>query len=319
MGLENLRRPGHRTGAMQLAALALACTIAVTGQGRAQSRDPDERPMPVVTASAAPRTVPIYLRGIGTAVASKTTVVRSDVEGRLTQVDFTADQPVQTGDLLARIDSRADQAGSERHTAAVSAPASGVIGEPMRRAGDRISPHTSLAIISRIDPIRVDFDLPETALREVRRHASHQRIAAKVYGTDVLHPLAEGYLRTEDDERPPEPAKRTLTAIFPNAAHALSPGMTVEVLLRGNATRRALVIPRTALRQSSIGYYTYIVTKSGTAHIRPLVLGDTNGEYLVVQEGLRPGDVVVTDGQEQLTEGSHVAIVAGPSPGQPPQ
>lgn len=276
---------------------------------------PSEGLLPVATASAAVRDLPIYVEAIGIAVASRTTVVRSNVEGRLTEIDFTAGQPVQTGDLLAKMNPRADRAGLERHATDLRAPASGVIGEPLRRTGDAISPRTPLTTISRIDPIVVALSLPKAALREIRRNPSDGRVRARAYGTDPLQPLAEGYLRTDDDDRPQEAAHRNLTAMFPNGDHALSPGMTVEVRLRGNATRPTLAIPRTAIRRSSTGYYTYMVTKSGTAHRRPLVLGNTTGNLVVVREGLRPGDVVVTDGQDELIEGSRVAIVAGPSPG----
>jgi multidrug efflux system membrane fusion protein len=62
-----------------------------------------------------------------------------------------------------------------------------------------------------------------------------------------------------------------------------------------------------------------MVTKSGTAHRRPLVPGNITGDFVVVRAGLRPGDVVVTDGQDQLTEGSRVAVVAGPSPENTPE
>lgn len=301
-------------------AVSLLAAVPTLAQGPGSSMGASgEGLLPVVTTSAAMHDLPVYLKGAGIAVASKTTFVRSDVEGRLTEIDFTAGQPVQTGDQLAKVDSPANQAGFERDATDIRAPASGVVGEPLRRAGDTISPHTTLATISRIDPILVVFNLPKTALREIHRHASHERIRARAYGTDPLQPLAEGYLRTDDHQRPQEAAEGKLVAMFPNGDHALSPGMTVEVLLRGNATRPALAIPRTAIRRSPTGYYTYMVTKSGTAHRRPLVPGNITGDFVVVRAGLQPGDVVVTDGQDQLTEGSRVAVVAGPSPGSTPE
>lgn len=354
MGLENLRRSGHRTGAMQVAALALACTIAVTGPGRAQSRNPDEWPMPVVTASATPRTVPIYLRGIGTAVASRTIVVRSGTGGELTAIDVTPGQRVQAGDLLARVDSRAAQARLDKEIALrdrdqalprqresilkadearvsaaradldatyIRAPASGIVGHTVRQVGDKVRPgdETGIVTIGRTEPIAVILTPPKTIVHALRKKLIDGSLEVKTYGHDKLTPLAEGRLLHGDEEDPQDPDKDQLVATFPNRDHALSPGMRVEVLVPAEGTRTALAIPLAAVRHSAAGYYTYLVTMSGTAHIRPLVLGDTNGEYVVVQEGLRPGDVVVTDGQDQLIEGRRVAIVVGPSPGGPPR
>src|SRR3954469_4120120 len=62
--------------------------------------------VPVVAATVASKNIPIYLRGIGTVIAYNTDVVRSQIQGQLTQITFTEGQSVKTGDLLARIDPR---------------------------------------------------------------------------------------------------------------------------------------------------------------------------------------------------------------------
>ncbi len=321
MGLEHLRRFGRNTGAMQVAALALACAIAMTGPTRAQapspqSGGPNETPMPVVTASVALRTVPVYLKSVGTAVASRTTVVRSALGGKLTESDFTAGQRVVAGDLLARVEPPADQARVERDATEIRAPASGMVGGALRHAGDRVSPadETGIVTISRTDPISVVFALPETMLRAVREKLLQGNLPVKAYGDDKVHTLAEGQLRRGDQQSREGADTGELVARFANTDRALSPGMRVDVLVPANATHTALAIPLAAVRRSSAGYYTYLVTKHETAHVRPLTLGLVTDDFVVVREGLWPGDVIVTDGQEQLTEGSRVAIVEGPSP-----
>jgi len=318
MCLKNLRRFARKTGGLQVAAFALACTVAVTGPTRAQVPtahfgEPNAAPMPVFTASAARRTVPIYLKSVGTAVASKTTVVRSPVGGKLTEIDFTAGQRVLAGDLLARV------AGprAERDVTDIRAPASGRVGGAPRHVGDMVSPgdETGIVTISRIEPISVVFALPETMLRAVREKLLLGNLPVRAYGDDKVQALAEGHLRRGDQESQQGAGKGELVATFPNTDHALSPGMRVEMLVPANATRTALAIPLAAVRRSTAGYYTYMVTRSETAHVRPLSLGTVTDDLVVVREGLSPGDVIVTDGQEQLTEGSRVAIVEGPSPG----
>ena len=73
--------------------------------------------VPVVAATVTSKDVPIYLRGIGTVIAYNTDVVRSQIQGQLTQITFTEGQTVKAGDLLAQIDPRPYQAEIEQQTA----------------------------------------------------------------------------------------------------------------------------------------------------------------------------------------------------------
>ena len=66
--------------------------------------------VPVVAGVVSSHEVPIYLRGVGTVIAYNTDVVRSQIQGQLTQIAFTEGQTVKAGDLLAQIDPRPYQA-----------------------------------------------------------------------------------------------------------------------------------------------------------------------------------------------------------------
>ena len=72
---------------------------------------------PVVAGSVISHDVPIYLQGIGTVIAYNTVIVRSQIQGQITKIDFTQGQAVKTGDLLAVIDPRPYQAQLEQATA----------------------------------------------------------------------------------------------------------------------------------------------------------------------------------------------------------
>jgi multidrug efflux system membrane fusion protein len=103
--------------------VALAAMIAGGGtwyrsrQLQAAAPAPLPAAVPVVAAIVASKDVPIYLRGIGTVIAYNTDVVRSQIQGQLTQITFTEGQSVKAGDLLARIDPRPYQAQIEQLTA----------------------------------------------------------------------------------------------------------------------------------------------------------------------------------------------------------
>lgn len=73
--------------------------------------------VPVIAAPVTSKDVPIYLRGVGTVIAYNTDIVRSQIQGQLTQITFTEGQSVKAGDLLAQIDPRPYQAQIEQLTA----------------------------------------------------------------------------------------------------------------------------------------------------------------------------------------------------------
>lgn len=219
-------------------------------------------------------------------------------------------------EIIRNDDARVAQDRIELGTTELLSPTSGVAGKPLHHKGDVIAPtdKTGLVVIGQIEPISVVFKLPEVISREIQERLANDHVGVRLYGVDKVHPLAEGRLVHNYDETPRRKSGGELEASFPNKDHTLLPGMHVEVLVRGSAKRTALTIPLAAIQQSSAGYYAYIVTESQTAHVRPVTLGTITDGVAVVRDGLLPGDVVIIDGQDQLTEGSRVAIVAGPTP-----
>jgi multidrug efflux system membrane fusion protein len=83
----------------------------------AEPAQPALAPVPVVAATVTQHDVPIYLTGVGTVVAYNTVVVRSQIQGQITSINFTEGQSVRTGDLLAQIDPRPYQAQLDQATA----------------------------------------------------------------------------------------------------------------------------------------------------------------------------------------------------------
>jgi membrane fusion protein, multidrug efflux system len=73
--------------------------------------------VPIVGGTVAKHDVPIYLNGVGTVIAYNTVVVRAQIQGQITSIDFTEGQQVHAGDLLAQIDPRPYQAQIEQYTA----------------------------------------------------------------------------------------------------------------------------------------------------------------------------------------------------------
>lgn len=108
-----------RTSVAAIVVLVIAGggAFAVTHKASPRPQQASAPLMPVVAGTVSTQDVPIYLRGIGTVIAYNTDIVRSQIQGQLTQIAFTEGKAVRAGDLLAQIDPRPFQSQLDQVTA----------------------------------------------------------------------------------------------------------------------------------------------------------------------------------------------------------
>ena len=108
-----------------------------------------------------------------------------------------------------------------------------------------------------------------------------------------------------------------LKARFSNTSRQLWPGQFVNVQLTLQTLQNALTIPAQAVNQGPNGAFAYVVGADDKVEVRPILVSTTQGGVAVIQNGLKPGEIVVTDGQMSLNRGATVAYGGerGPSPG----
>lgn len=100
-----------------------------------------------------------------------------------------------------------------------------------------------------------------------------------------------------------------LKASFPNPNQRLWAGEFVSTQLNLFVEQQALVVPTQAVVTGQSGSYVYVVTDSGTAQQRPVVVERTAGSMSLIASGLRGGEQVVTDGQSRLTPNAKVSVM----------
>ena len=219
---------------------------------------------------------------------------------------------------------RGDSAAVERarlnlQYATIRAPITGRAGGLLLRAGNlvRASSGTPLVVINQMAPILVRFSVPATYLGDIRRRSGKAlAVRAVPVGGDTAEQI--GTLTFLDNAVDSLTGTIQLKAEFPNRSGSLWPGALVRVVLELDTQRDALVVPLTAVVNGQRGSVVYVVDSAGAAHLRPVEVERTADSLVVLHAGVSAGDVVVTDGQLRLTEGSRVGIKGDSTAGSRP-
>lgn len=233
----------------------------------------------------------------------------------LSQADFDAKQAAAEA-LAATV--AADSAAVQRakldlEYATIRSPIAGRAGEVMVHVGDYVKAATSdpLVTVNRVRPIDVRFTLPEPDVESVRRHRNAEpRVYARLAAGDSTE--LEGRLVFVDNAVDPATGAFALKGRFENSGDRLWPGAFVEVRLELERQKDVVVIPSVAVSAGQKGTYVYVLDADSTASPRPVKVARSDDDFAVIAEGLKPGEVVITDGQFRLAPGSKV-VVRGPA------
>ena len=167
---------------------------------------------------------------------------------------------------------------------------------------------TSLLTIHRVSPIHVRFTVPQDdvpALRGRDRGAVRvDALPAAVTDSTWL----TGTLVFIDNAIDEATGTLQLKAEFANRDGSLLPGEFVRVRLRLDEGADAIVLPAVAVTKGQQGSYAYVVKADTTVEVRPLTVARTWRDWVVVRDGVQPGEIVVIDGQIRLSDGARASI-----------
>lgn len=175
-----------------------------------------------------------------------------------------------------------------------------------------------LLVIQRLDPIYADFTITERDLSSVRARMAEGTLKTLVRLPDESQDAArEGDLTFLDNAVQNATGTVKLRATLSNADHHLWPGQFVNVRLVLSTLKDAVLVPVSATQISQQGPYVYVVEPNSTAELRLVKLGQKQGELVVVSEGVKAGEKVITAGQMMVMPGGKVQI-QGALPQGPP-
>jgi membrane fusion protein, multidrug efflux system len=202
----------------------------------------------------------------------------------------------------------------------VKSPISGVAGLRQVDIGNIVnaSTQTGVVTIAQIEPIAVIFTAPEEQLPYINEGQASGQLKVIAITTDGKKPLAEGSLAVVNNQVDSTSGTVRLKAVFDNKNHALWPGQSVSTRLLVKTLKDATVVPDEAIQHGTSGLYVYAVNPDNKAELHKVKVSQSIDGRSVIDEGLSPGQQVITAGQYKVSPGTLVSTaVASSDPAQP--
>jgi multidrug efflux system membrane fusion protein len=197
----------------------------------------------------------------------------------------------------------------------VKSPITGIVGLRQVDVGNIVNAATQTGIVSvaQIEPIAVIFTAPEDQLPYISEAQKVSPLKVIAITTDGKKPLAEGTLAVINNQVDTTSGTIRLKAVFDNKTHTLWPGQSVSTRLLVKTLKDATVVPDDAIQHSTNGLYAYAVNQDNKAELRKVKVSQSIDGRSVVDEGLKPGERVITGGQFKVQPGTVVTTAVASS------
>jgi multidrug efflux system membrane fusion protein len=195
----------------------------------------------------------------------------------------------------------------------ITAPVGGRIGLRQVDVGNMVhaADPNGLLVITQLEPIAVIFSLPQDNLQSVSQHMNKGKLPVDAYSRDDQTKIATGVLTTIDNQIDTTTGTGKLKAVFDNRDRSLWPNQFVNIHLLLEVRKNNTVVPAAAIQRGPQGTYVFAVKPDKTAEMRTVTVSFSQGNFVAISQGITPGDMVVTDGQDKLQPGTHVEIRGG--------
>ncbi|RWM23717.1 efflux RND transporter periplasmic adaptor subunit [Mesorhizobium sp.] len=198
--------------------------------------------------------------------------------------------------------------------ATITAPISGRLGAVNVSVGDLVttsngssSSTTPLVTITQMDPLQVNFTLPESNLALLHKElANPQQGDVTLTKDGDAKPIGKGTLDFVDSSVDTASGTIATRASIPNSDLSLWPGQYVNVVLDAGTMPQMTSVPTVAVQPSQKGSFVYVVKPDNTVEMRPVQVALTEGENSAISQGLKAGEKVVVEGQTRLKDGAAV-------------
>ncbi len=191
----------------------------------------------------------------------------------------------------------------------IQAPFTGHLGVASVNVGQYLNPGDKIVSLQQLDPIYVDFYVPEQAITQLK-NGQVVEVRADAFPSTVF----QGTITTVNPVVDKDTRNIEIEATVSNPRSELLPGMYASVKVKTGSGKHYLTLPQTAISYNSFGNIVYVIQQNGknkedlNVIQRFVTTGDTRGDQIMVLRGLKEGEQVVTSGQLKLKNGSRIKI-----------
>jgi membrane fusion protein, multidrug efflux system len=226
------------------------------------------------------------------------------------QIDTQAATVAQYKGIVESDKSQVDSANLNLVYCKITAPIAGRIGLRLVDVGNMVhaSDSNGLLVITQLQPISMIFTVSEDQITEVLQRPDHgEGLPVEAYNRDMTAVLAKGKLLAVDNQVDPATGTVKLKAEFANTDDSLFPNEFVNAKLLVKTLKDVTIVPAAAVQMGPQNTFVYVVNPADKkVELRTVKTGPREGGQEVVEEGLKPGELVVTDGVDKLTQGTAV-------------
>lgn len=211
-----------------------------------------------------------------------------------------------------------EQAALNMEWTKVTSLVSGIAGIAQVQIGNLVGPTSILTSVSQVDPIKAFFTVSEQEFTEFhRRFPTPQKVEAQRKRIPLQLVLADGTVYGDpgqisfaDREVNPATGAIRIAGLFPNPNNLLRPGGFGRVRASVTTRQGAMLVPQKAVIELQGSYQIAVVGPDNKVSIRPITVGERVGKLWIVNEGIKPGEQVIVEGQLKVHEGAPVKPVA---------
>ncbi|WP_024646971.1 MdtA/MuxA family multidrug efflux RND transporter periplasmic adaptor subunit [Pseudomonas syringae] len=196
--------------------------------------------------------------------------------------------------------------------ARIRSPIAGRVGLKQLDVGNLVAANdtTALAVITQTQPISVNFTLPEKDLSKViARYRTGEKLPVEAWDRGDTKMQATGVLASLDNQIDVATGTLKFKARFDNGDEILFPNQFVNVRLRADTLRHAVLVPTAAVQFGNDGTFVYVLDGDKKVKLKLLKTGPSDETSTVITEGLAVGERVVLEGTDRLRDGADVEVV----------
>jgi membrane fusion protein (multidrug efflux system) len=232
-------------------------------------------------------------------------------------LDDAKGQFEQAGAAVEQAKSQLEEAKLNLSYTTITTPVTGVSSYAAVADGTYVNAQNSqLTTVSVLTPMWINFSISENEYERVQREVREGKLrlpptrqfAVEIVLVDGSTFPSAGRITFADPSYNPQTGTFLLRASVENPQGLLRPNQFVRTRLHGSVRPNAILVPQRAVQQSAKGHFVWVLGKSGEAELRPVVVGDWNGDNWFIAQGLAAGDEVIVDGTQRLAPSTPVKV-----------